>query len=237
MVTVADDSNAEYFNVEPVDGYIVKVGGSIEYKAPFYYQDAYTEMHINFDAYLLNSNGDKITGKVSPSTGTYYNNGVKTIKVTAPEDAGMYRLVVEYEGTIGSDRFSGSSQAAVRVVVPITLTADVTNTGIVTKSVIISFEVDGALIQGSETTVENLAPGDSKTVTYEWVTESLGDGLHTYKATTVDGTLSEGEFYIGHNEYQWATIVIAMLFIILVIVLIYIIRKPVKNYGKPKGRR
>ncbi len=243
MVTVADESNAEYFNVEPVDGYIVKVGGSIEYEAPFYHQD-YTIMKIDYDAYLLNSNGDKISGKVSPSTGTYLSNGVKTLKVTAPEDAGIYRLVVEYEGTIDEDTYSGSSEAFVRVVVPITLTADVTNTGDVTGSITISFMLkkDSAeefeAIEGSETTVNNLEPGDTKTVTYEWVTESLGNGKYTYKAVMADNSLlSEGEFYIGHNEYQWATIVMAILFIILIIALIYVVRKPVKNYGKPKGRR
>ncbi len=238
MVTVADESNAEYFNVEPADGYIVKVKGSIDYKIPFYYEDAYTDMKINYTAYLLNSNGDKIAGKVSPSTGTYVANGVKTLKVTAPEDAGMYRLVVDYTGKIDGLDFSGSSKASVKVVVPITLTANITNEGLITSSIAVSFMVDDVLVEGSETTVKNLAPGKEEKVTYEWVTDSLGQGKYTYKAVTADNTvLSEGEFYIGHNEYQWATIVIAILFIILVIVLIYIVRKPVKNYGKPKGRR
>lgn len=236
MVTVADESNAEYFNVEPVDGYIVKVGGSIKYEAPFHNQGA--DIKIDFDAYLLNSNGDKIAGKVSPSTWTLVKNESKTLTVTAPEDAGMYRLVVDYKGEIDGKDSSGSSQASVRVVVPITLTADVTNTSDVTGSITVSFEVDGELVEGSETTVKNLEPGNTKTVTYEWVTESLDGGKHTYMALLADETvLSKGEFYIGHNEYQWATIVIAILFIILVIALIYIIRKPVKNYGKPKGRR
>ena len=238
MVTVADESNAEYFNVQPVDGYVVKVGGSIQYEAPFYYQGIFTEMDIDFDAYLLNSNGDKVTGGVSPSIGTYTENGVKTIKITAPESAGMYRLVVEYKGTIDGEPFSGSSQASVRVVVPVTLTAEVTNNGVVTGSITVSFLVDDIPVEGSETTVQNIAPGNTKTVTYEWVTDSLGEGKHTYKAVTAEGILlGKGEFYIGHNDYQWATIIIALLFVMLVIVLLYIVRKPIKNYGKPKGRR
>lgn len=242
MVTVSDDSNAEYFNVEPADDYIVKTGGSIEYKAPFYYHDSYTVMDIDFVAYLLNSDGEKIAKGVSPSTGKYTDNGVKTIKITAPESAGMYSLVVEYTGTINDGTndvsFSGSGQASVRVVVPMKLTAEVTNTGFVTSSITVSFIVDGEPVDGSETTVENLAPGSKKTVTYEWITDSLGKGEHSYKVVQSDGVLlSEGVFYIGHDDYQWATIVIALLFVILVIALLYIVRKPVKNYGKPKGRR
>ncbi len=238
MVAVADESNAEYFNVEPVDGYIVKTGGSINYEVPFYYQNSYTEMNINFNAYLFNSNGDKIADGASPSTGKYTDNGVKKIKVTAPKSDGMYRLVVDYEGTIDDEPFKGSSQAAVRVVVPITLNAEVTNIGDVTSSITVSFIVDDNIVEGSETTLDDLAPGSKKTVTYEWVTDSLGEGRHTYKAVTDDDVvLSKGEFYIGHDDYQWATMVIALLFIVLIVALLYIVRKPVKNYGKPKGRR
>ena len=53
----------------------------------------------------------------------------------------------------------------------------------------------------------------------------------------ITGLDQESVFYIGHDDYQIATVLAALLFVILLIVLIFVIRKPVKNYGKPKGRR
>lgn len=240
MMSAVEESYAEYFNVEPEDDYIVKTGGKITYVAPFYYEDDFTaDGSVKFQAYLVNSNGDKLSGAVTPSSWTLSKNDSKTLTITAPDSAGTYRVVVEYEGTVGIDKteLKGSSQAVLRVVVPITLTANVTNSSDVAATTTISFLVDGEPVEGSEKKVSNLQPGGSEKVSYEWVT-SLSEGRHTYKAVTEDGeVIKEGEFYVGHNDYQWATIIMALLFVILMLVLIYIIRKPVKNYGKPKGRR
>ncbi len=247
-LATADDSDAEYFNVTPVDGYTVKTGGAISYEAPFYYEGSFSSMSVAFTAYLLNSGGEKMTGAASPSTGTYTANGTKTIRVTAPDTAGTYKLVVEYSGTVtvGTEEIevSGSSHASVKVVAPVTLKAEITNNGNVTlSSLTVSFIVDGKAVPDSETAVSDIAPGETKTATFEWVTDSLSSGKHTYKAVsetsmvTVTGLNQESVFYIGHDDYQIATVLVALLFVILVILLIYIYRKPVKNFGKPKGRR
>ena len=250
-LVTADDSDAEYFNVTPVDGYIVKTEGTISYEAPFYYEGSFSrsEEHTSeLQSYLLNSSGEKMTGGASPSTGTYTANGTKTIKVTAPDTAGTYKLVVEYSGTVtvGTEEIdvSGSSYASVKVVVPVTLKAEITNNGNVTlSSLTVSFIVDGKAVPDSETTVSDIAPGETDTATFEWVTDTLSSGKHTYKAVsetsmvTVTGLNQESVFYIGHDDYQIATVLIALLFIVLIIVLIFIYRKPVKNFGKPKERR
>jgi hypothetical protein len=247
-LATADESDAEYFNVTPVDGYTVKTGGTITYEAPFYYEGSYSSMAVTFTAYLLNSDGDKMTGAVSPSTGTYTSNGTKTITVTAPSSAGTYRLVVDYSGnvTVGTEEIevSGSSYASVRAVAPIILKAEITNKGNVSlSSLTVSFVVDGKAVPDSETTVKDIAPGETDTATFEWVTDSLSPGKHTYRAVIetsmvdITGLDRESVFYIGHDDYQIATVLVALLFVILVIVLIFVIRKPVKNYGKPKGRR
>lgn len=237
MMSAVNESYAEYINVEPDDDFIVKTGGKITYIVPFYEGDVEVD-NILFQAYLTNSDGNKITGAVTPSTWTLSGSGTRTLTITAPESAGTYSVVVEYEGTDDDGaELKGSSQALLRVVVPITLTAEVTNSSNVAATTTVSFLVDGKRVEDSETAVNDLQPGSSKTVSYEWVT-TLGEGRHTYAAVTEDGTvIKEGEFYVGHNDYQWATIIMGLLFVILVIVLIYIVRKPVKNYGKPKGRR
>lgn len=240
MVSV-DDSYAEYFDVCPDDDFIVKTGGTIKYETKFYDSELGSAT-VNYTAYLVNSNGDKQSGAVSPSTWTSTwtstsTSNAKTVTVTAPSTAGTYRLVVEYE-TNGDDVKKGMSQAVVKVVVPLTLSAEIVNNSDTTGSKTVMFQVDGKLVEGSEQTVEKLAPNAKKTVTYEWVTDSLGGGRHTYTLVTEDGDIIKtGEFYIGHKDYQWATIIMGILFVILLIALIYVARKPVKNYGKPKGRR
>lgn len=232
MMAAVDESYAEYMNVEPEDVYTVKTGGSIKYDASFYRGED-SSGSVMFQAYLTDSAGNKISGAISPSSWSSSGDNTRTLTITAPDSAGTYRVVVEYDG----DDIEGSSQALLKVVVPVTLSAEVTNSSDVAATTTISFLVDGKPVEDSETVVSNLQPGSSKTVTYEWVT-TLGEGRHTYAAVTEDGTvIKEGEFYVGHNDYQWATIIMGLLFVILVIVLIYIVRKPVKNYGKPKGRR
>ena len=236
MVSV-DDSYAEYFDVCPDDDFIVKTGGTIKYETKFYDSELGSAT-VNYTAYLVNSNGDKQSGAVSPSTwASTTTSHTKTVTVTAPSTAGTYRLVVEYE-TNGDDVKKGMSQAAVKVVVPLTLSAEIVNNSNTMGSKTVMFQVDGKLVEGSEQTVEKLAFNAKKTVTYEWVTDSLGEGRHTYTLVTEDGDIIKtGEFYLGHKDYQWATIIMGILFVILLIALIYVVRKPVKNYGKPKGRR
>ena len=227
---------------------MVKTGGTLTYEASFYYEKSASSTEVSFDAYLLNPSGEKETGKVSPSTGKYYYNETRNLTVTAPDTAGDYTLVVDYNGTVMVDgqtiEVSGSNRAAVKVVNPIVLTADITNNGSVAlDSLKVKFVVDGQTIEGSEKTVEDIKPGETKSVTYEWVTDSLSPGKHTFMAVSdttllnVTGLNNENVFYIGHNDYQVATILIALLFVVLLFVLIYVYRKPVKNLGRPKGRR
>lgn len=242
VMASVDESYAEYFDVHPedMDEFVVKTGGTINYESVFYDSDL-GGADVNFTAYLLKPNGDRHAGGVSPSTWSGSTAEItKSIKVTAPDTAGTYRLVVEYEVDADDeeDPKTGSSQALVRVVVPITLKAEVVNNSDAEGSITVMFWVDGKLIEDSEQVVKNLAPGKKDTVTYEWVTDSLGEGRHTFKLSTESGdVIEEGEFYIGHNEYRWASIVMGIMAVILIIALIWVVRKPVKNYGKPRARR
>lgn len=238
VLASVDESHAEYFDVHPEEDYIVKTGGTIRYESVFRDIDL-ADAEVTYSAYLLKPNGDKHAGGVSPSTWTSSSiNNTKSIKVTAPETAGTYRLVVDYE-TDDEVPKKGSSQAVIKVVVPITLKAEVTNDSDILKtSITVMFWVDGEPLTDSEQSVDNLAPGNKKTVTYEWVTDSLSGGKHEYALYDEGGdVIQSGEFYIGHKDYQWASIIMGVLLVILIIALIYILRKPVTNYGKPKGRR
>lgn len=235
-----DESYADYFDVHPKDEgeIVVKTGGTIYYESVFH-RDSTGNADVEFTAYLLKPNGDKHAGGVSPSTWTSTSaEDTKNIKITAPDTAGTYRLVVEYEIDDEDNPKKGVSQTMVKVVVPITLKAEVINNSNIKSSITVAFWVDGELVADSEQTVSEIAPGGKKTVTYEWVTGSLSEGRHTYELRAENGeSIEVSEFYIGHNEYRWASILMGVLFVILAIVLLYVLRKPVKNYGKPKGRR
>lgn len=242
VLASVEESYAEYFDVHPedIDEFVVKTGGTINYESVFY-DDDLGGAEVNFTAYLLKPNGERHAGGVSPSTWRHTSSSAeneKTIKVTAPDTEGTYRLVVEYETDDEENPKSGSSQALVRVVVPITLKAEVVNNSDVEGSIAVMFWVDDKPIEDSKQDVKNLKPGKKETVTYEWVTDSLGEGVHTFKLRSESGIdIDEGEFYIGHNEYRWASIVMGIMAVILIISLIWVVRKPIKNYGKPKARR
>lgn len=244
----ADDSDGEYFNVAPEEGFMVKTGDKLTYEASFFHESSTSGINVRFDAYLLDPSGEKVTGKVSPSTGTFYYNETKRLTVTAPDSAGDYTLVVEYNGTVTVEGekvdVSGSNRALVKVMNPVVLKAEITNNGsVMLDSLTVEFVVDGQVIEGSKKTVEDIKPGETKSVTFDWVTDSLSPGKHTFMAVSetelinVSGLNSENVFYIGHNDYKTATIIMALLLVVLVFVLIYVYRKPVKNLGKPKGRR
>ena len=95
----------------------------------------------------------------------------------------------------------------------------------------------------SYTTV-NLAKEGTATVTYKWVTDS-SNGKYSYSVQPADsgnlvqitGLGEEYTFYIGDNSYMAWIALLVIFVIILILVLVWVYRKPVKNYGKPKSRR
>ena len=53
----------------------------------------------------------------------------------------------------------------------------------------------------------------------------------------ITGLGEEYTFYIGDNSYTAWIALLVIFVIILILVLVWVYRKPVKNYGKPKSRR
>ncbi len=103
--------------------------------------------------------------------------------------------------------------------------------------------IDGERIDDSYTTVD-LDKDGSTTVTYKWITDS-GNGKHSFYLEAADGgnmVKIEGlgdvhDFYIGDNSYTWLVALMVVTVILLLLVMVWVYRKPVKNYGKPKARR
>lgn len=222
------------------------------------YQDI--SMSIDYDAKLVDSTGATVSSGVSPSSGTLDNGVSETLTVTAPKTAGDYRLIVTYdvEATYTDDEgetvevpeedLAREDTFNIKVVVPITLSvtlsigdeeenvADLSGFGVY-------FYINGERQTDSYTTV-NLAKDGTATVTYDWVTDA-GNGTYRFSVQPADegnlveinGLGEEHTFYIGDNSYTMWVVLLVIVIILLALIMVWVYRKPVKNYGKPKSRR
>ncbi|MBR4503645.1 MAG: hypothetical protein IKP20_01510 [Candidatus Methanomethylophilaceae archaeon] len=214
-----------------------------------YTDSDHTTMDIMFSAKLVDSKGNTVTGAVSPSVGDV-DSGVPTIlTVTAPQDAGTYTLEVTYTGTVTEgeeekDIDPVTDTLVIKAVKPITLTTQVSlkDPNVDLSGYGVYFWVDGQKMDDSYTTfsVSNKGTGS---VSYDWIADAA-KGKHTFwvesangGVVNVDGLDKKHDFYVGDNDYTWYIVLAVLFVIIMIIVLVWVYRKPVKNFGKPKSRR
>ncbi|MDR3283484.1 MAG: hypothetical protein LBS92_07765 [Candidatus Methanoplasma sp.] len=229
------------------DTNVVKVKGTLYYDLIFYETEEFSTLEISYSADLKDSSGKVQSSAVTPSSGALSNGVGLKIVVTAPSEPGRYTLTANFTETIDD----GSPTSTVRsvtvtVVNPITLSTTIKNTGSVSLTdFVVYFKVDGKLIDESKTLV-SVEAGAESTVTYEWVTEGVSSGKHDYAIVAGDENIGEykdliigsnSSFWVGHSDYGGVTIAMFLLLIVLLLIAVYVYRKPVKNYGKPKARR
>ncbi len=225
------------------DDYVVKTSGSISYDIVGY-DSAFDSTHsYDYTAALYDAAGKSQSSAVSPSSGTMSNGSYTTLSITAPSTAGTYTLKVTV--TDGDDsKVKEVRESIIRVVAPITLSATLENTSsIALKNLVVYFMVDGKKLDDSNQQVSVDAFGTSD-IKYEYVTYGLSSGAHSYAIVTDSETVIDivgldvqNKFYVGQESYSGVTAILGVLAVILFIILLYIYRKPVKNYGKPKARR
>ena len=157
----------------------------------------------------------------------------------------LWGLLIPFLGTAAGAGCVFFLQKDLKVSEPVTLTVKITNP--TTSSLAITdgvfyFMLDGKKIDDSKTT-KSIGIGDSATFTYELMGSSLSKGKHTYSlvaadsAYNVDGLAKEHTFYYDQGSMSAYTYLMVLLFIIVTVIAVWIYRKPVKNYGKPKARR
>ena len=200
-----------------------------------------------YEARVRDSSGSLRTGVVSPASGNIQSEMVRELSITAPSVPGKYTLEVEFFETSSADK-GFIKTYPIKVVQPIKLSVELRNnsktnvTGLTVKFVVDGKEYDAT----TENTNITIPAEGTKTVTFDWVVDSPSGGRHTFHLTTefqgvaqaeLTGIGQEFSFYIGQDSNTWITVIVALITIVLVIILIWVIRKPVKNYGKPKGRR
>ncbi|MBR6871381.1 MAG: hypothetical protein IKM91_07180, partial [Candidatus Methanomethylophilaceae archaeon] len=53
----------------------------------------------------------------------------------------------------------------------------------------------------------------------------------------IEGLDEKHDFYVGDNDYSVYIALVVLFVILAIILLVWVYRKPVKNFGKPKSRR
>lgn len=219
------------------------------------YQDV--NMSTSYEAKLVDSTGKTVSNGVSPSSGDLDNGVSQTLTVSAPDDAGRYTLQVVYttevtyklvgeDGEVTTpepDKLERTEELSIRVVEPITLSVTLTNdSNSALDGFAVYFYVDGNLMEDSRKTV-SIDAGASTTVTYDWITDA-GNGQHEFYVSAAGEEMVDvvglGEthtFYIGDSDYTWLIALLVVVIILVLIIMVWVYRKPVKNYGKPKSRR
>ena len=217
----------------------VKPSGELKFDMTFKEISSYTTLSISYTAKLTNSSGTTQSSAVSPSSGDMDNGEVVTLTVTAPTTTGRYTLTVTWTESIdGGNDMTYTDSVDIKVVTPITLSATISNNGEVDINTTVYFFVDGEKIEDSATTLK-VSPGSSSTISYKYYSSNLSHGQHSFYVATSDGSivLEKSTFYYEDGNCDWLNYVMAIIFIIVIIAFIYVVRKPVKNYGKPKARR
>jgi len=237
----ADGQMNTYADIR-ADSYTVGTGKTIVYTI---YASGGSE-DIKFAASLKDSSDNTVNVPSSGGKSSVDMKGVD-LTITAPADAGMYTLFVEFTYTDADDeKVSVTKTAPVKVVNPVKLTAVMDNTtGGTIYNMNVWFEVDGVKVEGSDQNNITINANSTKSVTYDWVVEDLSKGKHKVTLRgyvgpndkNAEGLLVFDEFYIGQNDYTLMEAVLVIVFIVLLILLLVVYRKPVKNLGKPKGRR
>ncbi len=256
----ADVSDADYSDINGEKN-VIGTEAKADYKIVYVNNDFNDRkdmsMEIKYSASLKDSSGKTVSSGVSPSSGSLDSGVAETLTVTAPKTAGDCRLEVKYTVTVSytEDDSDGNSKTkeetvtkedsyVIHVVNPITLSVTLNNESDVPLSGYgVYFVVDGKRVDDSYQTVD-LEKNGTTTVTYKWITNS-GDGKHSFYLEAADGgnmIKIEGlgdvhDFYIGDSSYTWMVTLLVIVVILLLIIMVWVYRKPVKNYGKPKARR
>ena len=246
ILSSADETDAATSEIRG-DTTVVKVSGELTFDIVFFESDSFSTLEIKYSAVLNNSSGNLQAGAVSPASGTLYNGLPTKLTVKAPAEAGKYTLVVSFTEVIDDgNEIKSEKSLTITVVTPIKLSATLTNNSNVDfTDFTVYFRVDGVLVDDSKNTVSVRAKGTT-TVSYDWVTDSLSNGEHTFEIVAGEENIGDyrgsiiggkGKFYIGHSDYGLVNILLGIMLVLFAIFAFYFYRKQVKNYGKPKSRR
>ena len=238
LIVISDDASAMSFDLSGDD--YAKVDSSVTFTLAYD-----VESDVKYSAKLINASGEEMASAVSSgSSGTLYKSSSsdKSITVRAPKDAGNYRLVVSVTSTDGAA--IETLTAPIKAVEPIVLSATLKNDASAERALTIYFVINGAQVDDSKQDVTVPANG-TKTVTYDYIVKNVSETTFYLVAdeATFGGQVSglgpdnAHTFYVDDKSYTWIEVIAVIVLLIVVFLMIWVYRKPVKNFGKPKARR
>ena len=193
---------------------------------------------------LLNSD-DKSSGSLTSKSGYLSGTGTYTASttVTAPSTSGDYTFTAKfYESNAEDAALLAEKDIPLKVVDAITLKFTLKNEGDTDVDFTAYFKINGEKVDDSVQSVTVPANG-TKDVTYDYYVRDVEDTkycLCTDDAivnNAISGLDEEKTFYAHDADYTVITTIVVIVLVILAIILFFIMRKPVVNRGKPKGRR
>lgn len=259
---ISDDSEAEMSSVshttftiddEQVTSYRIGTGESFKVSIGFYEYATVNSLTVSYEVALLDDDGDKVTGATTRENGTLTMSGGKgsiSLTVNSQSKAGNYTL--EFKTTETGTYSDGTEinnvervgKLPVKIVEPVTLTVTLENTSNVNIADLgVYFYIDGNKIDGSLKTVD-IEAGKTSEVTFDYTGE-LKSGKHTFyvESSSANSNVSglgeacSSTFYYDQGDYDYLNYIMGILLVVFIILCIWVFRKPVKNYGKPKARR
>ena len=237
-LVMSDDSSAEATGSGSVTFEEYYIATEKKTDAHIVFTDSATITEISWAAKLTNSSGSTQTGALSKESGSATD---EYTTVTAPKVAGDYTLTVTFTEKVDAETYTYTAKAVLHVCTPISLSVKVSNTGSIAFSNNVYFYVDGVKCEDSEQML-TINPGESKTVEYKYYNHNLSSGAHTYYVAagdTVDvsGLDAKQTFYYHQDTQDYIMWIVGIVLVLMIIFAIWVFRKPVKNYGKPKARR
>ena len=249
IVMVTDDSSAtSTFSLSPVDG---KDYGKVSTSISYVFNYELESNSATYKAVLEDTDGNVQSGAVtSNAEGTIYNTStVKTIKITLPSTAGDYVLRVTVTEGEGDNATVYERTAYVRSVEAIKLTAELENVSSVSRSFVAYFYIqqdDGSWEKvGDKQTIDVSAHG-TYTASMDYVVRDVENAtfcLQSEDDAAIGGAIVglgpdyAHTYYTEANDYKVLEYICIGILVVLLIVAIWIYRKPIRNFGKPKGRR
>lgn len=201
-----------------------------------------------FSATLLDSN-EASSGKVNYPTGYLYSGSpnYRDLTVTAPLASGDYTFVVKFYAADDTEMKNdpiAEKTVPLKVVDPIVLKYTLKNDSSNAVTFSAYFVIDGKKVDDSTQDVTVPANG-TKDVTYNYYTKDVKDTKYYLDTDSsiikgiIGGLGSDNQktFYAHDSDYGVITTICVVVLVIMAIVLFFILRKPVVNKGKPKGRR
>lgn len=244
-VLVSDDSEAVSIGLNG-DADWVQTGKTIEFEVD---ASGYASSdNVAFTAAVYDASGKLMSGAVTTSEYSVSSSDYsRTLTVTAPKTAGDYRLVVTFtqEDDAGVKAEIGQRALPFKAVDPVELSVKLSNDQDAARTMVVYFVINGVRADDSRQEVTVPANG-STTVSYDYLVRDLQQETTFYLVADSDSLAGDVQglgpehshtFYVNDNDYTLYEALAVIVLIIVAILAIYVYRKPVKNYGKPKSRR